>query len=275
MDILWSHHIAGYSTWLTAAGRTHRTIETRVYWVTRLATEHPTQPPETLTPAQLASWVANPNWSPTTKKSALASARGLYRYLKAVGVISQAPTDDLFPISVPRKLLPPAPYAVFTRAVQEAATEELRLMLLLAGLAGLRRTEIASLHTRDFHGNYLSITGKGGHVRIIPAHPDLQALLRLKTHGYYFPGRFSGHRTHDYVGRKISAALGNGYTPHSLRRLFATEVYRRTKDIKVVQQLLGHTDISTTQQYVGYFEQDLWDAVAALPSLPDKPQNRT
>lgn len=271
MDILWSRYIAGYSTWLTAAGRTHRTIETRVYWVTRLATEHPTQPPETLTPTQLASWVANPNWSPTTKKSALASARGLYRYLKAIGVISQAPTDDLFPISVPRKLLPPAPYAVFTQAVQEAATEELRLMLLLAGLAGLRRTEIASLHTRDFHSTYLSIAGKGGDVRIIPAHPDVQVLLSLKGAGYYFPGRFSGHRTHDYVGRKISAALGKGYTPHSLRRLFATEVYRRTKDIKVVQQLLGHADISTTQQYVGYFEQDLWDAVAALPSLPDRP----
>ena len=271
MDILWSRYIAGYSTWLTAAGRTHRTIETRVYWVTRLATEHPTQPPETLTPTQLASWVANPNWSPTTKKSALASARGLYRYLKAIGVISQAPTDDLFPISVPRKLLPPAPYAVFTQAVQEAATEELLLMLLLAGLAGLRRTEIASLHTRDFHSTYLSIAGKGGDVRIIPAHPDVQVLLSLKGAGYYFPGRFSGHRTHDYVGRKISAALGKGYTPHSLRRLFATEVYRRTKDIKVVQQLLGHADISTTQQYVGYFEQDLWDAVAALPSLPDRP----
>ncbi|WP_418950791.1 tyrosine-type recombinase/integrase [Rothia nasimurium] len=271
METLWNQHITGYATWLTGAGRTERTIQTRIYWVSRLADTYPEQAPEVLTPAQLASWVANPNWGSATKKSALASVRGLYHYLKAIEAISKAPTDNLLSVSVPRKLLPPAPYSIFAQAVQASPTEEVRLMLLLAGLAGLRRTEIASLHTSDFHGSYLSITGKGGHVRIIPAHPDLQALLRLKTHGYYFPGRFSGHRTHDYVGRKISAALGKGYTPHSLRRLFATEVYRRTKDIKVVQQLLGHADISTTQQYVGYFEQDLWDAVAALPSLHKTP----
>lgn len=271
----WTFYIAAYTTWLQAAGRRPRTIETRVYWVRRLAQDHPNQVPESLTATQLAAWLAKPTWSPVTKKSALVSVRGLYRYLKTTGVITQAPTDQLLSVAVPRKLHPPAPYDVFAQAVQNAENQEVRLILLLAGLAGLRRTEIASLHTSDFHGSYLSITGKGGHVRIIPAHPDLQALLRLKTHGYYFPGRFSGHRTHDYVGRKISSALGNGHTPHSLRRLFATEVYRRTKDIKVVQQLLGHADISTTQQYVGYFEQDLWDAVAALPSLPDKPQNRT
>ncbi|WP_237234499.1 tyrosine-type recombinase/integrase [Rothia nasisuis] len=267
----WKLHLTGYTTWLTAAGRTPRTISTRTYWINRIAHDYPTQPPEELTVSQLATWLANPSWSPVTKKSALASVRGLYRYLKTTGAITQAPTDQLLSIAVPRKLHPPAPYDVFVQAVQKAENQEIRLILLLAGLAGLRRTEIASLHTSAFHSTYLSITGKGGHVRIIPAHPDLQALLSLKTHGYYFPGRFSGHRTHDYVGRKISAALGKGYTPHSLRRLFATEVYRRTKDIKVVQKLLGHADISTTQQYVGYFEQDLWDAVAALPSLNKTP----
>lgn len=266
METLWSQHIDGYATWLAGAGRTPRTIQTRIYWVTRLATDHADQSPETLTPTQLATWVANPSWSPTTKKSALASVRGLYRYLKAIEVISKAPTDNLLSVSVPRKLLPPVPYEVFMQALRQAESQEVRLMLLLAGLAGLRRTEIASLHTNDFHETYLSITGKGGHVRIIPVHSDLQELLSLKTHGYYFAGRFSGHRTHDYVGRKISAALGKEYTPHSLRRLFATDLYRRTKDIKTVQQLLGHTDISTTQQYVSYFEQDLWDAIAALPS---------
>lgn len=268
MYSIWEHHISAYSTWLEAAGRMPRTIDTRTYWITRLAQDHLDQTPGSITTTQLATWLSNPDWSPVTKKSALSSVRGLYQYLQAIGAVTASPTDQLLSVKVPRKLHPPVPYPVFVKAVQEAQSQELRLMLLLAGLAGLRRTEIASLHTSNFHSTYLSITGKGGHVRIIPAHPDLQELLGLKSQGYYFPGRFSGHRTHDYVGRKLSAALGRGYTPHSLRRLFATEVYQRTKDIRTVQQLLGHADISTTQQYVSYFEQDLWDAVAALPALP-------
>lgn len=122
----WKLHTTGYTTWLKAAGRrTNRTIQTRTYWVTRLARDYPNQSPVDLTLEQLVAWIANPRWSSTTKKSALASVRGLYQYLKATEAIAKAPTDKLLSISVPRKLQPPAPYTVFTQAVQDAQTQEL------------------------------------------------------------------------------------------------------------------------------------------------------
>lgn len=141
-------------------------------------------------------------------------------------------------------------------------------MVLLGAYAGLRRTEIAALHTSSYANNWLTITGKGRTIRHIPVHPALKPYLELKTSGYYFPGRFKGHKNHDYIAKRIKKNLGGKYTTHNLRHWFATTTYAKCKDIRVVQELLGHADIVTTQSYIGINDQALTQAVYALTDLP-------
>jgi len=149
----------------------------------------------------------------------------------------------------------------------EAATTEERFMILLGAHAGLRRSEIAALHTQDYASGWLHITGKGGHTRCIPAHREIRPYLESKSTGYFFPGRFAGHRSSDNIAKKISRLLGPGRTPHQLRHWFATTVYTESHNLRAVQELLGHADISTTQRYIGVIDDDLTSAVNTLPHL--------
>lgn len=68
------------------------------------------------------------------------------------------------------------------------------------------------------------------------------------------------HVTADYVYRHITALTG-GYSPHTLRHRFGTQVYRVSHDIRATQELLGHSSVATTQRYVATDEDAMRAAV--------------
>lgn len=262
----WTNALADFAQWLQAAGRTERTIETRLRWLATLAQSVPSTPTE-VSSSEIATWLTNPRWKPNSRRSTLASARRFFHYLKITGRLPDNPTEILLPIRVPRAKARPLPTEVLNAALDTAQTTEQSMMILLGALAGLRRTEIASLHTDSYSPGWLTVTGKGGDMRRIPVHPQLEPFLQLKHEGYYFPGRFTGHRSHDNVAKTIGRLLGKGYSCHSLRHWFATTAYAQSQDIRAVQELLGHADIATTQQYIGIAETSLESVVRGLPGL--------
>lgn len=262
----WADALTGFAQWLQAAGRTERTIETRLRWLSTLAQAVSSTPTE-VSSSEITCWLANPQWKPNSRRSALASARRFFHYLKVTGRRPDNPTEILLPIRVPRAKARPLPTEVLNEALDTAQTTEQSMMILLGALAGLRRTEIASLHTDNYSPGWLTVTGKGGDMRRIPVHPQLEPFLQLKREGYYFPGRFTGHRSHDNVAKTIGRLLGKGYSCHSLRHWFATTAYAQSQDIRAVQELLGHADIATTQQYIGIAETSLESVVRGLPGL--------
>lgn len=127
-------------------------------------------------------------------------------------------------------------------------------MLLLASYGGLRRCEIAGLHTRDVADGMMRVTGKGGRVRVVPIHRrlrgDLEAWITEAGDGYLFPGQTDGHLAPQTVGTLLSQLLGPGWTAHTLRHRFATRSYDGSGDLLAVQQLLGHAKPETTMRYV-------------------------
>jgi integrase/recombinase XerD len=161
--------------------------------------------------------------------------------------------------------------ALFDRAEDEAATgkpEAVRLLALIELLygSGLRASELVSLPLsavpRD--APFLTIKGKGGQVRMVPvgerALTALQQWLALKPQTpasrLLFPSRgASGHLTRVRLFQLIKAlALRAGLdpakvSPHVLRHAFATHLLEGGADLRVLQTLLGHADISTTQIY--------------------------
>ncbi len=158
---------------------------------------------------------------------------------------------------------------LFAQAEAEAVTERpdavrmLALLELLYG-SGLRASELVSLHRdavpRD--APFLTITGKGGQQRMMPVSTRArQALsrwlaLRPAAGRYLFSSRgASGHLTRIRLFQLLRAlALRSGIapeklSPHVLRHAFATHLLEGGADLRVLQTLLGHADIATTQIY--------------------------
>lgn len=81
------------------------------------------------------------------------------------------------------------------------------------------------------------------------------------TTGYLFPGDHDGHIGSTWIGKLINQQLPRPWNLHSLRHRFAITIYQQTKDLIVVQQLLGHESVATTQRYLAYNAEQLRRAV--------------
>lgn len=265
--MLWEPHQSNFTTWQLASGKTNSTTKTREHWIQYLARTYPATTALNISEEQVTKWLANPCWQPATRKSALQSIRLFFRYLVATEQRETDPTHLIPSIPQPRYHARAIPTSAITQALRRTASVEEEFMILLGAYAGLRRSEIATLHTQNYANKWISITGKGGHTRHIPAHALLLPYLESKSTGYYFAGRFTGHRSADNIAKKISRNLGQNYTPHQLRHWFATTVYAQSHNLRAVQELLGHADISTTQRYIGVLDNDLSTAINTLPDV--------
>jgi integrase len=140
-------------------------------------------------------------------------------------------------------------------------------MVVLGRFAGLRAAEIAGasrMYLRRQDGDQVvHLLGKGDRWRTIPAHPDVVAVLSQAS-GHLFVNRHGLPITPNTVTRRMSRLLGEGWTAHSLRSGFASELYEETGDIALVSKLLGHADIETTKRYVLIRDVRAAEAVARL-----------
>ncbi|MGV2496127.1 tyrosine recombinase [Pelagerythrobacter aerophilus] len=158
--------------------------------------------------------------------------------------------------------------ALFVRAEEEAqgdhphAVRLLTLLELLYG-SGLRATELVSLPLsavpRD--APFLTVTGKGGQARMVPvsgrAGAALSRWLQLRPEGskHLFPSRGGKHLTRVRLFQLLKALATRAglavekVSPHVLRHAFATHLLEGGADLRVLQTLLGHADIATTQIY--------------------------
>jgi len=146
------------------------------------------------------------------------------------------------------------------------------LMLRLGFEAGLRRGEMAVVHTRDLinegRGDWsLTVHGKGRKNRVVPLNDSLALVLRaacLAGGGWCFPGDINGHLSPRYVGKLLTRALPEGWTGHTLRHGFATDLLRNDVDLRTIQNLLGHASLATTERYTKPRDEAPREAVRAL-----------
>lgn len=244
--------IAAWGTWMRAAGRPETTIGLRTYHVRRVMNEVETSPWE-LTTEELVNYLAATGWAPETRRSYRASLRGFYAWARATGRRTDSPADLIPPIKLPRAVPRPAPEDAFEAALRQA-DERGWLMLQLAGVCGLRRGEIARAR-RDhmekcLDGWALRVQGKGAHVRMVPLPDVLAARIRACPPGWLFPSpKHDGPLTPAHVGVIVSGLLPDGWTCHTLRHRCATRAYQGTRDLRAVQELLGHAKPETTARY--------------------------
>jgi len=176
-------------------------------------------------------------------------------------------------------------------SVLAVASPTSRLAFSLAAFAGLRRSEVPGLRWSgvDLKGNTITVrraitrgeetTPKSGDHRVIPIAEPLRLLLgsaattkknpwasvALTTHGKAW-GEFGLNQA---FKRAQKRAGHSGWCFHDLRHFFATELFRKGVPAPVVQQLLGHADLATTQRYCDMVASDLRAAIATFSGPSD------
>lgn len=278
----WGEAVEAFAGYLRAANRSPETIRLRTYWVGRFAAHcwesgcgrdaQGCGDPFQARLDDLVRFMANDGWSAETRKSARASLVAFYRWAVDTDRIAEQanPARRLPTVSPPRALPRPAPDTVLRDALW-TATDRDRLILMLAGYGGLRRAEVAQVAAADFDWStgQLLVHGKGDHERRVPIHPDLAFAVRaelarreqgqhgsgyryhsqVRPDGYLFPGKH-GHLTPDTIGRVLDRLLAGKWTGHTLRHRFASAAYAADRDLRAVQELLGHSKPETTARYV-------------------------
>ena len=243
--------LGAYTDHLIAAGRSRGTVKQRLLHVEHLARRHSDL--LSVTTADLEKHLAAKSHSNGAEglKSIRASLRSFYQWARRSGLIDVDPSEPLEKIRVPRTIARIAVDSDLQAALITATTQQ-RGMILLARFGCLRLAELTNLSSDNRRGDLLHIVGKGGKHRLVPAHDELlTTLLHLESEqgtGHYFPGRW-GSTMHPTAVGKIITRL-TGWNPHSLRHAGATAAYAETKNLRAVQELLGHASLATTERYL-------------------------
>lgn len=249
----WADAIDSWATSLRAAGRAESSIRTRTDHLHWLASWASPRSPWALSLTDLNEWTGSKTWARETRRSVRASMRSFFAWAVQSGHLEASPAIDLASIKPGAPRPHPTPDAEY-RAALERAPERERLMLRLAAEYGMRRAEVAQVHTDDVsfgsRGYTLLVHGKGDRERELPLrHDDAGKILDLGP-GFIFPGEDAGHLSPRWVGTIIARRLPGQWTMHSLRHRFATRAYALNRDTFVVQELLGHASPATTRLYV-------------------------
>lgn len=262
----WRRSIEGWTDTLKAAGLSAQTIKSRRYKMVHLAALLMPSGPEDVTTEQIVQVFARQQWKPETRKAYRNTISSFFRWLHKSGRRSDDPSLDVPRVKKPHAHPRPCPDRYIAAAMEMATTSE-RLMIRLGAECGLRRGEIARVHSDDVvadnAGRSLIVRGKGDKQRIVPLPDDLAGII-MDARGYLFPGRFGGHVEESYIGDHISRLLPDGYAAHALRHRFATTAYAATHDLFVVAELLGHESVETTEHYVAMPDGRLREATAAV-----------
>ena len=224
-----------------------------------------------LVAAHLAS-LSRSGRSRRTQARALSSLRGLFRYLREEGHLTADPTED---VESPRPHRPLPVVLTVEEISRLLAAPDLNAprgmrdatMLHTMYAAGLRVSELVGLRLADLDlaAGVLAATGKGSKRRMVPlgewAVAMLQRYLAEVRPRWERPGELHAFLTHRrrpmsrqgfwLLVRKYArvAGIDKPLSPHKLRHSFATHLLEGGADLRSVQAMLGHVDITTTQIY--------------------------
>jgi integrase/recombinase XerC len=238
--------------------------------------------PVQASPYQVQSFIAElsaERAAPSSVNRRLSSIRGFYRWLLRFGKRADNPCDALRNVKAPQGLPSVlwedemAAFAELPETRKILWPQRDKALILVMYSAGLRISELASLSMNMIIGNRegARVTGKGGKERIVFFSGEAQTAL-----GDYLPQRTARIRDmgihaadiHGALfisekGRPLSvpgirwiigqyaqqSGLGKNIHPHSLRHSFATHLVNAGCDVRIVQEMLGHASLSTTQRY--------------------------
>lgn len=221
-------------------------------------------------------------YSATSVMRKIASLRGFFKWLCANEICDKNPTITLEQPKIPKRLPKIMSIVEIENILRADLTKIERLIVELLYGCGLRVSELVGLKTNglDLSASYLRCSGKGSKERLVPLGSKAKEALveyfkqrdflmkkyNLETKNLLIgdSGRFLTRQDiYNFIheqGKKIHKNI----SPHTLRHSFATHLLENGADLRIVQELLGHSDVSTTQLYTHISKKRLKEVYFAI-----------
>ena len=210
----------------------------------------------------------NRKYTPRSITREIASIKGFFKWLSINEIIKHNPALGIEQPKLPKRLPKVLSMKEITSLLEESNLSPMNSAILeLLYAAGLRVSELTDIliSNIDLNSKYIRCTGKGSKERIVPI--GNKACLSIKKYlkeRDFIVKKFNISSKFCFIkenGRKISRQdvyvfinsigknINKSISPHTIRHSFATHLLENGADLRVVQELLGHSDVSTTQLY--------------------------
>lgn len=258
--------LESFRTWLTAQSCSRTTVRERLT-IVRAFGKYLQIDPLTATTFEVLTYVGRDDLAPWSRMTYYNHLASWFAYLLAIQIRTDNPMAGLSspktPLAFPRPLSD-----VEEERLMAAARPMMRTWLTLGLYAGLRAMEIAKMTGRDVNEETVFVVGKGGREDLIPTHPRVWEEAQRYGGGLWFPtkGR-DGHyqaESLSHVSSVFFTANGVDGAIHRCRHTYATKLLRAGVNIRVVQTLMRHSSVATTQRYTAVDEHERRDAVMLL-----------
>lgn len=270
--------LARWTRWMEAAGQSSHTIGARTRRVAMFAEDLGVDPLHATAEdvVQYLARLSDRGLGRGTLGTYYSHLRAWFDWLVQADLRADSPMVKVRAPKVPPRKPRPLTPAQFAAVLATRTHMRTRMMILLAAFQGLRVHEIAKLRGEDVDlgARQLRVVGKGGVDSTLPLHPAVAGYAEIfPRRGWWFPA--SGDRTGHVHGRSVSDIVGdvlrragvpNG-SAHRLRHTYATLLVANGTNIRVVQELLRHASLQTTQIYTGVSAEQMREAIEGL-SLP-------
>ena len=213
------------------------------------------------------------NFSPKSHSRKLSSLKAFFNYLFDLKLVNKNPIADVdFPKitkKIPKFLSEKEIFTLLERTYKDSSFKGLRMSVMMEILyaTGIRISELVEIKNGDLSEDFSSvlIKGKGGKQRVVPLFGKVKEVLKKYLYeklqynnksSFLFPsnsmfGHITRHRFFQLL-KKLSLECGinvSKVSPHIIRHSFASHLLERGVDLRIIQESLGHKDISTTQIY--------------------------
>lgn len=192
----------------------------------------------------------------TTLNRILSSLSSFYRFLVMQDVMTANPVPRIDRPRVKDTELQYLKHTQVVRLLRSIPEPRDRLIIRIIYATGVRVSELCTISVEDidFDDQMIRVRGKGGKIRMVFIDPDtlheIEEMVGNRLSGPLFYGQQKKHlspRTVQHIFRKYAP---EGITPHKIRHSYASELYRRSRNLRVVQENLGHASIKTTEVYL-------------------------
>jgi len=285
----WDDVLAEYAVHQLAANLSEKTIQNREACLLMLARRSGRLPHE-ITKTDLVLMLARKHartgqpMAAGTKQAERSYLQTFFAWLVAEGRREDSPAGTLQKIKTPRRKARPLRMAQINSMLDSGAYQRTRDMITIAALTGLRIGEVVKIRGEDvdIDGRVIRSIRKGGLDHIVHmADSVLDIADRYPRGGWWFPSPYTNARFPDGGGhilmKSASSAIGKAIrragihdpnlTGHSLRHYHATTLLREGVPIRVVQEMMGHASLATTQLYAEVTDEDMAGGVSRLPTI--------
>lgn len=270
--------LSSFAAYQRSKGLADTTVRNRAS-ILRTLTQRTGRPLLELTLADLREHVGRKGIQPGSRRTERGAIVAFYTFTHAEGLTAQNPAQRLDPITAPKGEPRPFTKEQVDAMLNSGAYWRTRAMILLGYYQGFRVSQIARVHGHDIDltGSTIRTVGKGSKDGILPLHPVIRKLaMMMPADGWWFPARGGriGHVTGASVTNLITLAkkragiLDPHLTPHSLRHAFGTDLVESGVDIRVIQELMMHASLATTQIYTGVSATRKRDGILHLVPRP-------